>query len=87
MHLWLSKQAGWCEMKNKRSFGNLFRAISAVALVILFSGCATQSSGSSNLDHDVLFTSAITIPERTTVCNQVGAELDCRLVEQGGSKL
>ena len=74
-------------MKIKRSFGNITRAISAVALTILFTGCATHGSGSSNLDHDALLTSAITIPERTTVCNQVGAELDCRLVEQGGSKL
>jgi hypothetical protein len=74
-------------MKNKQSIGNILRAISAVALITLFSGCATQGSGSSNLEHTALLISAVTIPERITVCNQVGAELDCRLEEQGGSKL
>jgi hypothetical protein len=74
-------------MKNKRSFKNIIRAISVLALVILFSGCATQSSGGSNLDHDALMTNAMIIPEKITVCDQVGTELDCRLEEQGGSKL
>ena len=74
-------------MNSKRSFGNIFRAISVVALITLFSGCATQGPSESNLDHDALFTNAMTIPERITVCNQVGIELDCRLEEQGGSKL
>jgi hypothetical protein len=74
-------------MKNKQSIGNILRAISAVALIILLSGCATQGSGEANLDHEALLTNAMTIPERITVCNQVGAELECRLEEQGGSKL
>jgi len=74
-------------MKNKRSYGNIFRAISVVALITLFSGCATQGSGDLNQDHELLLTNAMTIPESITVCNQVGTELDCRLEEQGGSKL
>jgi hypothetical protein len=74
-------------MKNKRSYGNILRAVSAVALIALFSGCATQGSSELNLEHELLLTNAMTIPESITVCNQVGIELDCRLEEQGGSKL
>ena len=54
------------------------RLIFAAAVVIGMSGCATQSTGGSKLDHGQLIAEQRVARDTIEVCDQLGSVITCR---------
>ena len=69
-------------MRNELKIGALIRVILVVAIIAGASGCATQGSGGSKLDHDMLRTQVGTDARFIEVCTQAGVWMTCHYEDE-----
>jgi hypothetical protein len=66
-------------MNNENTIRKSVQVISVIALIVGASGCATQSTGGSKLDHDQLMTGMADNENTVEICTQYGAKMSCHI--------
>jgi hypothetical protein len=69
-------------MNNENTIRKSVQVISVIALIVGASGCATQSTGGSKLDHDQLMNEIAKNDNVVKVCTQFGSKMSCRLQDR-----
>ena len=69
-------------MTSENTIRKTVQVISVVALLIGATGCATQATGGSKLDHDEWSNEVAQNRNVIKICNQAGAKMNCQLEDR-----
>jgi len=70
------------EMTSENTIRKTVQVVSVVALMIGATGCATQATGGSKLDHDEWRNEVVQNRNVIKVCTQFGPKMDCKLEDR-----
>jgi len=66
-------------MNSENTIRKTVQVVSVVALMIGATGCATQATGGSKLDHAEWSSQIVQNRNVIKVCNQFGPKMDCKI--------